>query len=323
MLNIFLSNRVSTVFVIPILLLLFWFGSFSQPLPVNTNTTFVYELFYNMLSDYPLYNRIVGLIISVFLVFFVSRIFNANDFYNKENAVPSVVMAIMIGAWSGFHFFSPIYISLFFLLLAFDRMLNVYHQKTIIRELFDTSFLIGLAALFYYPIVLFVLTIYAYLIIARSFSFRETIIPLIGLLTPFYFLAGAFYLFDITPVFVDINTSGVFTTLIYESGLTQRFYLVITVLLIILSLFHIFKILNRAKVRVQLSRKFLLIAFLNGILVYWVSLSYYPIIESSFFLMLPAVLLIPFFFLESRNIYRKIGFYFWLIAALLFDYIAI
>lgn len=323
MLNLFLSNRASTVLVIPLVLLGFWFGSFFQELPEFTNSTFIYTLFYKELALYPIYNRLLGLLVAILLVFFISRIFNANDFYNKENSVPSIALVIMLGAWSGFHFFSPIYFSMFFLLVAINRILKIYHQKTILRELFDASFLIGLAALFYYPLVLFVLSIYGFLFLSRSFKFREAIMPLIGVSLPFYFLGVAFFYFDIQPVFFRNSDSVAIKSLIFEGGLTQRFYLVITVILLVFALFYLFQLLGRAKVQVQLSRKFLMLFLSNGILLYWVCQIYYPITEGALFLVIPMAMIIPFFFYESKPLIKNMGFYFWLVAALLFDYILI
>jgi hypothetical protein len=323
MLNLFLHNRASTIIIIPIILLVFWFGSFFQALPESTNPTFIYSLFHKGLANHPFFNRTFGLLAVLFLSYFISRIYNVNDFFNKENSVPSIALVIMIGAWSGYHFFSPIYISMGLLLLAITYILRIYHQKTVLRELFNASFVIGLAALFYYPLVLFVLSIYGFLIISRSFNLREYVMPLVGLLTPFYFLGVAFFLFDIQPYFFDYSIYPEIKSLFFDGGLTQRLYLVITIAIFLLSLFFLFNIIGSSKVQVQLSRKFLLIFFINGILVYWVSIIYFPIIESTLFLLFPTALIIPFFFYESKPLFKNLGFYFWLVAALLFDYISI
>lgn len=322
MLNLFLSNRASTVIVIPLLLLVFWFGSFFQVLPENINSTYIYTLVYQELTGFPILNRVLGFLIVTVLVFVISRIFNANDFYNKEITIPSLMLIIMIGAWNGFHFFSPIYFSIILLLMAVSRILKIYHQKNVIRELFDASFLIGLAALFYYPIILFVLSIWGFLTIARSFNFREFFIPLLGLLLPFYFLWVAFFYFDIQPDFFNITSATEVKSLLFQVGLTQRLYLVITVILFVFSLIYLLRVLERAKVQVQHARKFLLLFFLNGVLVYWISLFFFPIIERALFVVVPMAMILPFFFIESKPLVKDLSFYFWLLAALLFDYLS-
>ena len=322
MLNLFLSNRALTLIVIPILLLVFWIGSFFQSLPENINSSFAYTLVYQEFEGFPILNRILGFLIVTVLVFVISRIFNANDFYSKENAIPSLILIIMIGAWNGFHFFSPIYFSLILLLMAISRILKIYHQKSVIRELFDASFLIGLAALFYYPIILFGLSIWGFLMISRSFNLREFIIPLVGLLLPFYFLWVAFYYFEIPLDFFRLTPASEVKSLLFQVGLTQRLYLVITLILLMFSLFYLFRVLDRAKVKVQYARKFLLLFFLNGILVYWISLYYYPIRERALFLVVPMAMILPFFFIESKPLVKNLSFYFWLAAALLFDYLS-
>lgn len=321
MLNLFLSNRASTVIVIPILLLVFWFGSFFQSLPENIDSTYAYSLVYQELGGFPIINRVLGFLLVTALVFIISRTFNANDFYNKENAIPSLMLIIMIGAWNGFHFFSPIYFSLILLLMSVSRILKIYHQKNVIRELFDASFLIGLAALFYYPIVLFVISIWGFLTISRSFNLREFVIPLIGLLLPFYFLWVAFYYFEIQPDFFNLISTTEAKSMLFQVGLTQRLYLVITAILLVFSLIYLLRVLERSKVQVQHARKFLLLFFLNGVIVYWISLFFYPIIERALFIVLPLAMILPFFFIESKPLVKNLSFYFWLLAALLFDYL--
>ena len=322
MLNLFLSNRASTVIVIPLLLLVFWFGSFFQILPENINSSYAYALIYQELDGFPILNRVFGFLIVTVLVFVISRVFNANDFYNKENAIPSLMLIIMIGAWNGFHFFSPIYFSIILLLMAISRILKIYHQKNVIRELFDASFLIGLAALFYYPIILFGLSIWGFLSISRSFNWREFVIPIMGLLLPFYFMWVAFFYFDIQPDFFIITSITEVKSMLFQVGLTQRLYLVITVILFVFSLIYLLRVLDRAKVQVQHARKFLLLFFLNGVLVYWLSLFFYPINERALFIVVPMAMILPFFFMESKPLVKNLSFYFWLLAALLFDYLS-
>ena len=322
MLNLFLSNRASTVIVIPILLLVFWFGSFFQMLPENIESTYSYSLIYQEFADFPILNRVLGFLIVTILVFVISRIFNANDFYNKENSIPSLVLIVMIGAWNGFHFFSPIYFSLILLLMAVSRILLIHHQKSVLKELFDASFLIGLAALFYYPIILFGLSIWGFLTISRSFNWREFVVPLVGLGLPLYFLWVGLFYFDIQPDFFNLTLTTKVNSMLFQVGLTQRLYLVITVILLAFSLFYLFRVLDRAKVQMQLARKFLLLFFLNGIVVYWISLFYFPIIERALFIVVPMAMILPFFFIESKSLVKNLSFYFWLLAALLFDYLS-
>ena len=322
MLNLFLSNRASTVIVIPILLLVFWLGSFFQVLPENINSSFAYILIYNELASFPILNRAAGFILVTVLVFGISRVFNANNFYSKENTVPSLMLIIMIGAWNGFHFFSPLYFSIILLLMAVNRILKMYHQKNVIRELFDASFLIGIAALLYYPIVLFVFSIWGFLTISRTFKLREYLIPIVGLMLPFYFLWVAFFYFDIQADFFKISLDTEIKSMLFQVGLTQRLYLVITVILFVISLIYLLRLLDRAKVQTQQARKFLMIFFINGILIYWVSLFFYPIIERALFIVVPMAMIMPFFFLESKPLIKNLSFYFWLLAALLFDYLS-
>jgi len=320
MLNQFLSNRSSTVIFIPVILLIFWMGDFFRILPEVFEPTFFYRLVNRVFDGQPFISHLVGFFFALLIAFMVNRSFNNSDFYLNENAISSLVFIVLIGSWQGFHFFSPMFLSFILLILSIGRLLMVYHQKNVLRELFDAGFLIGVAALFYYPLLLFVISIWSLLMLSRSFNFREYAVPLIGLITPFYFL-WVYLFFTDTPIdFFDYSANIGQTSLIYNAGLAQRFFLVITGIIFLLSFAFLLKILGRSKVRVQIARKLLIVLFFNSALIYGLSFYYYPLTERAIILIFPLVYILPFFFFETKPFYKNLAFYFWILSALLFDY---
>ena len=155
----------------------------------------------------------------------------------------------------------------------------------------------------------------------RTFNFREALLPLPALLLPFYFLGTAFFLFDLPFDFLHLPVTADVPSLFAYPGIFQRFFLVITVAMLGVAVVRLWGMLQRSKVKVQNSRKFLLLFPVNALLVYWVSLHYYPLAERELILVLPFSLLMPFFFLDNRPLVSGIGYYFWLISALLFDFL--
>jgi len=70
-----------------------------------------------------------------------------------------------------------------FLLLALRRLLSLRSQKEFIKKLYDASFLIGIATLFYFWSILFVFIIFVTLFFHSKNKIEHWFVPILGLLT--------------------------------------------------------------------------------------------------------------------------------------------
>lgn len=321
MLNLFLSGRGRAIFILPVILLVFGFKSFLYPFPIIDSPSYIFTNVDLFLSDFPLLKLILGLFVISALAFYINRVFNSNDFYQTESALPSLFFVVLVGSWTGFHFFSPLLLSLFFIVLALNRILNVYHQKSILSEVFDTGFYIGIAALFYYPSILFLISIWIYISMNRAFSFREYIFPLLGALLPFYFLSVYYFYYDLPFDFLHIAPEVSVDSLVNLGSLTQRIFLVLTVLGFLLSLPFYIKKISGSKVKSKNSKWLIIILLINTSIIYTLSFTFYPVHNRELLLFLPMVFIMPFYYFSVNTLYRNLLFYFWIIAALLFDYL--
>lgn len=64
---------------------------------------------------------------------------------------------------------------------------------------FDVCFLISLAALFYLPCIILTFFFFISLLVLRPFSWRDWLVSLMGLVTPWFLLFTVFYILDETP----------------------------------------------------------------------------------------------------------------------------
>lgn len=321
MLNLFLSGRGRTLFILPLIVLLFGFKSILDPSPIYDSPSYLFAKIDLFLHSFPYLKLILGLVLINLLAFYINTIFNNNGFYQTENTLPSLLFVIMIGSWTGFHFFSPLLLALFLMLLGFNRILKVYHQKTIFSEVFDAGFYLGVASLIYYPFVLFILSYWIYISMNRAFNFREYFFPLLGMLLPFFFLSVYFFYFDLPYEFFDIEIQGKVDSLINLGSLTQRIFLVITGIAFVISLPFFIKQITRSKIKTKNARRILLVFLINAVLIYFLSFNYYTIHNREMILFLPMVFIIPFYFYSVSSLFQNLVFYFWIVAALLFNYI--
>lgn len=321
MLNLFLSGRGRTVFILPLIVLLFGFKSFFNPSPIYDSPSYLFATIDMFLYNWPIIKLIIGLIGVTLISFYINTVFNNNGYYQTENTLPSLLFVIMVGSWTGFHFFSPLLLGLFFILFGLNRILKVYHQKSINAEVFDAGFYLGIAALFYYPFVFFLISYWIYISMNRAFNLREYFLPLLGMVLPFFFLSVYYFYFDLPYDFLEFTEQSEINSLINLGSLTQRIFLVITGIAFVLSLPFYIKHISRSKIKTKNARQIMLVILLNAVAIYLFSFNYFPIHNRELILFLPLVFIIPFYFFSVSALFQNLLFYFWIVAALLFNYI--
>lgn len=75
-----------------------------------------------------------------------------------------------------------IVVSNFFVLLALRRLISIGSQKQVVKKIFDSAFLIGLASLFYFWAILFFPLIFIALLLFSVNAVKSYFVPFIGLL---------------------------------------------------------------------------------------------------------------------------------------------
>ena len=320
MLNLFLSGRGLSVFILPLLLLVYATKSFVNPEFIVDSPTYLFSKIDLFWADYPYLKLLLGILVSILLAIFVNKVFNINGFYQSENSIPSLLFIIIIGSWTGFHFFSPLLFSLLFILMGLNRILKVYHQNNILSEVFDAGFYLGLASIIYYPALLFLISYWIFLSMNRAFSFREYFFPLLGLFIPFFFLAGYFFYFDLPIEFLHPTSSEDVASIISLNSLTQRIFLVLTGLSLVLALPFFIKQISRSKIKTKNSKRLILFLLVNSMFIYWLSFTYFPIHNRALILIIPLVFIIPFYYYSVGSLFRNLLFYFWIISSLLFNF---
>ena len=162
---------------------------------------------------------------------------------------------------------SKLILSTVFILLALRRILSFNSKKNIQKKILDASLWIGIATLFYFWSILFLLVLYAALIQLASKNFKLFLIPIIGMFLVFiictiYFL----YLDNNMYWFTDYENFISFDFSSYKF-LKNFFSLFVILSMIVISL--VFKFLNFTKTPLRKKSKYWIIIFtlITGIII--------------------------------------------------------
>jgi hypothetical protein len=186
---------------------------------VDTDFVFAYReplsaLVFNTLHQFQQQYKVVSTVLAAVLCFIqalmVNYIVNENKILAKKNYIAGLLYIIVVSFFKEGLLLSPALISLTFVIICTQKIFGLIRKEKAQGDVFDVGFLIAIAALFYFPAVLFILFAYVGLATVRPFTYKEWIIVLVGFLSPFVLVFTYYTWNDKLPVLMNdiINANG-------------------------------------------------------------------------------------------------------------------
>ncbi|MGB7786123.1 MAG: DUF6427 family protein [Salinimicrobium sp.] len=178
---------------------------FSKSRPINfilvASYILVFYLAFNFSklfgSAFPVILEEVGvlllIILSVFLVNFVS---GRNELTGR-NAFKTILFGGFICMFPEALRNNPVIISNLFVLLALRRVISLRTQRETVQKIFDATFWICIASLFYFWSIIFLFLVYFGILVHVGHRFKNWLVPIIAFLTLLSLVTcGSLYLSD-------------------------------------------------------------------------------------------------------------------------------
>jgi hypothetical protein len=200
LINIFKKNYPLQLLLLVIVPLVLWIPAFVNP-PEVFQTKFdmpLYELVYETTFQF----QRMATICSFVLVFLQALAFNylmtSNHLCQKTTFFPAFVYILLMSCNVQTMTFSSILFSNLFLIIALHFFFKCSDKKEGIDEIFQSSFCLAVASLFYAPAIFFIFWMWGGLIVYKLYKWRSWSMSILGLLTPFLLLCVVYYLQDIS-----------------------------------------------------------------------------------------------------------------------------
>lgn len=163
---------------------------FSKSKPINFILVAVFIILLFVITNYSVlfieFNTTVEsflkLFVTLFLVFVLDFIISKNNLTNK-NSYAIMTFGLLFGMFPEALKYSDLLFSNLFIVFALRRLISMHSKLHIKKKLFDAGFWIGLAALFYFWSLLFFSLVIVALIYYSQNDIKNTIIPIVGLVT--------------------------------------------------------------------------------------------------------------------------------------------
>ncbi len=125
------------------------------------------------------------LFLAILIVFVLNFIIRKNSL-TEDNSFAIFFYILLTGFFPNSFISEGIYVSNFILLFAFRRIYSLRSSIEIKQKIFDGAFWIGIASLFHMGSLIYLILVFAAIVIFRKIEWRNFIIPIVGLLTPIF-----------------------------------------------------------------------------------------------------------------------------------------
>lgn len=298
--------------------LLIWFN----PLMSNNTTHEVsnpvmplYKLLQHILLSNSTFSKLSGFILLLSISFFLNHLNTKFILIPERTYMPSIIYIVIVSGILINKDLSPAMPAAFFLLVAIDRLLELYRIEKLSYNSFDAGLLIGLASLFYFNIIFFLIFIWVALATLRQSYWREWVYPIMGVSVPYILMFSIYYLTD-----RDFNTINNIVKENFSShvkiniSIMQNITLGYMAFLIILASNHMIKSYPSTKILPRKAFNLFFMAFLISVVIgFFISFTSYDMVLIGG---LPLSFLISHYFVTSRKT-RRIEFIFDLLIIIL------
>jgi hypothetical protein len=275
-LRIFRRTGPGVIFLIIVTLFSVWASAFIKllshsPLNFNIDPMPLYGILLKIIGSNPLPGVIFIFLLLLLMSFLLVNLNTSLFFINERTFLPAVIYILLSGLFPQQQVLNPALPAAIFLILAIRRIMDSYRVSGTAYNFFDAGILIATGSLFYANLIWFGLLAIIGIALIRAWNFKEIAISFLGLATPFILTFGIYYVFGKElGTFVSIlkyNLFGKISGFIF-SRITV-IVLIFSGLTVMISLGHLFSVMNTKKIKSRNTFYLLLWVFIISITIFF------------------------------------------------------
>ncbi len=152
----------------------------------------------NISQNYLLLSLILSAILCFLQSLFINQVVNDNKILSRKSYIGGLLFIIFSSFFKESILLSPASIAITFLLLCTGKIFGLFKKEKATSDIFDIGFLVGVASLFYFPSVIFIIFAYIGVASLRPFVYREWLIVWLGFLSPLIMIFTYYFWNDYT-----------------------------------------------------------------------------------------------------------------------------
>jgi hypothetical protein len=133
---------------------------------------------------------LVGVLLTSGTALLLDRLSNEAELFERRNHLPALLFPLVLALGPSGLWPDPALFGLPWVLWSFSSCWSAQGRSSALGKLFDAGLLLGVASLWYMPYLFLVVVIWASVAVMRPFSWREHVLPVVGLCLPMFLCWG-------------------------------------------------------------------------------------------------------------------------------------
>lgn len=269
MIKFFSSGYFSRYVILLLLSIIIWLPSLLFPSEYTGIESYAYNHITNLIGNNLYLQTIKSFLLTLITAFAINQFALNNGFTNKISTLTALLYILLTSVILYESHNNPIIWANFILTFVLGNVLLLPNTKKPITVVFNASFLLGLASLFYSPLIILLIFIWAAIITHRIIIWRNFTVSIIGVSLPYVFLFTWFF-YNNT---ILENSQALFSsfqiniTPIFLSNYIEIIISVILFSIIALSMFGTLATLNEKNINLRRNLIVLLMYFISAFII--------------------------------------------------------
>ena len=268
-----------------------WLPSLLFPNVYSGAVSFAYDHIFEFIYHNNFVLTSISFLLTIGTAIFLNKFAIDNQFVSKVSTLILVLYILFTSIFTKEIHNNPIIWVNFLLVFVWANLMQLPYVKNTIPIVFNASFLLGVASLFYSPLVAMFVLIWISIIIHRVVTWRNLLVTIIGVLFPYFFLMSLFYamgnLFDES--YLLFNSLSLDLAPVFPTKPLDIAILTIVISITVVSIIGVVGRLNEKGIN---HRRNLLITIVYYVIAFIILLVFMKSLVSILLLSIPMVLLL-------------------------------
>lgn len=196
--KIFSLDKFTQIFLlIPLwIIIAFTIFFFDYDLIKFVDASYFYNFIVHNISHTAILMKSILLLLVLYESIWLSLVLQRHEIVHKSSFIASYIYCLLMLAFPQELIFSPIAFTNLFLIFFVDVILKIYSQKMVSNMTFIASMTISISALFFFPSLIFILSIWISLFLFSHVSLRNILASILGLFFTYLYLFSYYFFVD-------------------------------------------------------------------------------------------------------------------------------
>ena len=206
LINSFKSLKPSSLGLLLVIAIGLWlFSLFGVQPPSFVRPAPLYSLVLYWLGNHYYLTLLISLALVITEAMMLNTLIIEHQLLSRRTYLPALLYVLLMSSIPETLNLHPFLFCNFFLIKTLNRLFSAYKKDLVSTTYYDAGLFLGIAVLFYYPLIFLFPIVFISLILFRSFKWNEWAIAILGHITPYLFLfTYAYYTGNLNNILADI-----------------------------------------------------------------------------------------------------------------------